>query len=196
MARAARRLLACAVLEREVRTVLADADLDLEPRFLDPALHEATDRLPAAVAEALDHPGAVVCCGLCHPALERTVKAGGGVRTCALNCLELLLGRERYRAEAAAGTYFLPEAWARDWLTYARRVFGPGDRALRALMRSECTSLLALRTPCSGEFEAEARAVAEFTGLPLRWADADLVPLREALEQAAGRAAAAAGDPR
>ncbi len=49
------------------------------------------------------------------------------------------------------------------------------------LLREEYSYLLALHTPCSGDFTAEAERIAQETGLPLRWERSTLDRLEAAL---------------
>lgn len=54
----------------------------------------------------------------------------------------------------------------------------------REIFQLSNKSLLCLRTPCSGDFEAEAIAIGEKIGLPLRWMDVDLQQLDRVLREA------------
>lgn len=104
-------------------------------------------------------------------------------RACApgCNCVARLLGPEIYRRECAAGALFLLEGWARDWPRWARATFGADGAVLRELLQVDHRYLLGVRTPCSGDFRAEAAAVAQRTGLPVRWLDVGLTDLAAAL---------------
>jgi hypothetical protein len=58
------------------------------------------------------------------------------------------------------------------------------------IFRSDRKYVVGVRTPCSGDFQAEAERAAGLVGLPLRWMDALLDNLesviKAALEQKAG----------
>jgi len=121
------------------------------------------------------------CCGV----LDRELACLGRVpaapayrpdRPCpaGCNCVARLLGPERYDLELAAGAFFLLEDWARSWSAWSTATFGGGDRVVGEILRATCRGLVAVRTPASGDFLAEAQDVARRTGLPLRWLDVGL----------------------
>lgn len=136
-----------------------------------------------------------------HPAcgaLAREVRRLGGRdtapayrpdRACAAgcNCVERLLGAEAYRRECAAGALFLLEDWAPRWREWARAAFGDDGDVLREIIGADHRYLLCLRTPCSGDFAAEAAAIGRRCGLPVRWLTVGLDELGAALAPAGAR---------
>ncbi len=104
-------------------------------------------------------------------------------RACApgCNCVAQLLGPRTYRRECEGGALFLLEGWARDWPRWARATFGTDGPVLRELLQADYRYLLGVRTPCSGDFRAEAAAIACRTGLPMRWLDVGLGDLAAAV---------------
>lgn len=67
----------------------------------------------------------------------------------------------------------------------------PGDpEIMRSIFRSAYKYLLAIRTPCSADFSAEAEAVSEMTSLELRWLDVGLDNLEANLAATMARATA------
>jgi hypothetical protein len=114
----------------------------------------------------------------------------GGTRTDGGNCLEMLLGPERYAEELAAGAFFLLEPWARSFEAVVVRTFGGRWEDTQAIFRDHCRHLLAIRTPASGDFRADAERVAARLDMPLRWASVSLDHLEGVL--AAGLAAGGA----
>ncbi|MBI5069961.1 MAG: DUF1638 domain-containing protein [Deltaproteobacteria bacterium] len=99
-----------------------------------------------------------------------------------------ILGREverlraRYRREQEAGAYFLLEDWAGHF-PEAIRALG-SLTAVREIFQGAHRYLLALTTPCSGDYRAAAEEVARLTGLPLRWEQVDLETLAGQVEWA------------
>lgn len=58
----------------------------------------------------------------------------------------------------------------------------PGNpQIMRDIFRSAHNYLLAIRTPCSNDFSAEAQRISQLTSLPLRWIDAGLEHLEKNL---------------
>ena len=64
------------------------------------------------------------------------------------------------------------------------KAFGTNLAVVREIFHSSHRFMLAVRTPCSGDFTAAAEAAARFVDLPLRWMDADLAHLEAVLSEA------------
>lgn len=177
-------VIGCGVLERELRFIAAQKGWELDLELLGPMMHLDLPRLArdfGAQLERTSERDPRVFFGACHPRLDGWLAAQGRVRTRGVNCVEMLLGPERYEAELAGGAYFLLEAWVRDWREALQRTFGDRPALVREIFQGSHTHLLALRTPCSGDFEAEAEAASRQVGLPLQWATLDLARLEAVL---------------
>jgi hypothetical protein len=97
--------------------------------------------------------------------------------------VELLLGRQRFGSELAGGAFFLLEDWAVRWNYVSSRSFGQRPDIMRDVFQQAHTHLLAIRTPCSGDFRQQAAVVSEAVGLPLQWRDVDLAHLERTLRR-------------
>ncbi len=187
MADRRRLLVACGILRREIASLVEKNLWPVEALFLDSALHVEPAalhrRLGAALARA-PGPEAVVVYGCCHPGIDALVEGAGATRTPGQNCIELLLGPERFAAELEAGAFFLLEEWARRWEHILGRAFGTNWEVVREIFQGAHGYLLALRTPFSGDFRAEAEAAGRRVGLPVRWAEAGLEHLEAVLGEA------------
>lgn len=179
-------LLGCGILRREVRCVCERRGWALETHWLDAGLHGRTSQLGRALSLALAAQAGrevVVLYGCCHPRMDDIVARPGVRRVIEQNCLALLLGAEEFARHAEAGAYFLLEEWTDDWAGRLARSFGTSDLALvREIFRADRSHLVALRTPCSNDYEDRARAAARTVGLPLHWRDCGLGHLERALE--------------
>jgi hypothetical protein len=179
-------LCGCGILQAEVRFLVGKHGWPLDLRFFDPVLHCDLQRLETALSGTLrqdpERP-TVVFYGVCHPLMDRIVADHRAVRTEGQNCVEMLLGHERFTAALADGAYFLLEEWARDWGEMMARTFG-NVRVAREIFHGDRTHLLAIRTPCSRPFDAEAAAAAEMVGVPVRWTDVTLDHLESVLATA------------
>ncbi len=187
-------LLGCGILARETRRLVEANRWPVDLRFLDSTLHarpvELHARLSAALERTRGQPRVVVY-GECHPGMDALLCAAGACRVARQNCIEMLLGPERFREELVGGAFFLLEEWARRWDEVTTLSFGPYPHVVREIFQCEHRCLLALRTPCSGDFGDAARRVAAQVGLPLRWEDVGLEALEAALREALGRSGGA-----
>jgi hypothetical protein len=184
-------LIGCGILEREVAFLAGKNGWALRTRLFDPVLHCDLDALERALRSGLvaeTGSSLLVFYGACHPRMERIVEEAGAARMEGQNCIEMLLGRRRFLAELENGAYFLLEEWSRSWERMLATTFGPDMDVVRDIFRGDRSRLLAIETPCSGDFRKEAQAAAELVGLPLEWTKVGLEHLEEGLGKALRRA--------
>lgn len=185
-------MVGCGILRREVDFLIQKNGWRVETHFLDSALHNYLDRLSAALDTALEAEeaggrDALVFYGSCHPRMEQLLERHHAVRTAGQNCIVMLLGYDRFMAELSEGAYFLVEDWARTWEPMITACFGPKLSVVREIFHSSHKRMIALRTPCSGDFTAAAESAARFVDLPLSWLEVDLQHLEAVLADAIDR---------
>ena len=185
-------MVGCGILHKEVDFLLRKNGWKVATQFLDSALHNYLDKLSNqlnAALEADESEGreAVVFYGSCHPLMERILQQHHTVRTRGQNCIVMLLGYDRFMADLARGAYFLLEDWALTWEPMITECFGNKPAVVREIFHSSHKLMIAIRTPCSGEFTAAAEAAARFVDLPLEWMDVDLAHLESVLADAIAR---------
>ncbi len=182
-------MVGCGILQKEVEFLIRKNGWDLETRFIESALHNYFGRLWAELDAALieeERKGkdTVVFYGACHPLMDRMLDKHRTLRTCGQNCIVMLLGYERFMAELSRGAYFLLEEWALKWEPMLTECFGDNRTVVREIFHSSHKKIIAVRTPCSGDFTAAAESAARFVDLPLEWMDADLAHLETVLADA------------
>jgi hypothetical protein len=185
-------MVGCGILQKEVEALIRKNGWEVETHFLESALHNYFGRLWAELDAALtgeEHKGkeTVVFYGSCHPLMDRMLEKHRTLRTCGQNCIVMLLGYEHFMAELSRGAYFLLEEWALKWEPMLTKCFGNNLTVLREIFHSSHKMIVAVRTPCSGDFTAAAEAAARFVDLPLEWIDADLTHLESVLANAIER---------
>jgi hypothetical protein len=184
-------LLGCGILKKEVKFLIARNKWPVETLFLDSALHVDFDGLDKSLTHALAGHGGeniIVFYGTCHPLLEQMLAEAQTFRTRGQNCCEMLLGHGLFSGELAKGAYFLLEEWARRWEHIQAKTFNTTKlEIIREIFQGDRKYLLGLKTPCSGDFTAEAEAAGRMVGLPLRWLDVPLDHLESVLLEAIER---------
>jgi hypothetical protein len=183
------RMVGCGILRDEVDYLIRKNGWNVEPVYLDSALHNYLGKLSTQLNEALvkeDKLGneTVVFYGCCHPQIDGMMKDHNTVRTQGQNCIVMLIGYELFMQELENGAYFLLEDWARTWEPMITACFGNNVSVIREIFHSSHKSIIAIRTPCSGDFTKAAEAAAEFIDLPLTWMEADLGHLESVLAEA------------
>ena len=179
-------ILGCGIFRKEVAWLIRKNGWTVETSFLDSALHNNLNKLgrglTGSLAKRADR-DVIVFYGCCHPLIDRMVADGHrhARRVHGQNCIDILLGRERFDRELEAGAYFLLEDWANRWDEITGEIFGSNRDVIREIFRGDRTHLLALRTPCSEDFTAAAERAAEVVGLPVKFEDVGLDHLETVL---------------
>ena len=177
-------LLGCGILRKEIAHLLAKNRFEVDTAFLDSSLHVNFGKLERALAGALAHHagrGPVVFYGTCHPRIDGMIASAGATRTPGQNCIEILLGKESFTEELAAGAFFLLEDWAKRWDEIVVQSFGGDANVTRRIFHDDRKYLLGLRTPCSGDYRRAAEAISTSIAMPLRWRDVSLDRMEEVL---------------
>lgn len=177
-------LLGCGILQKEIRYLIDRNNWPLDTFFLDSMLHVDFDALSSALRKALARQTGrrvLVFYGACHPLIDQMLAEAGVIRTPGQNCVEMLLGEEQFTSELSNGAYFLLEDWAQRWEFMIHKTFGGNDKVIRSIFTGDRSSLLCLRTPCSGDFKKQAELAGALVGLPLHWLDVTLDALEKCL---------------
>ena len=179
-------LLGCGILRDEIKFLIEKNAWPLDTDFLDSSLHVNLEKLENELQTGFRRNKGrdiVVFYGCCHPRMETILESACTFRTNGQNCVEMLLGREKFMEELANGAFFLLEDWALRWDEAIGHTFGSNSDVAREIFQLSSKYLLCLRTPCSGDFKIAADEVGVKTGLPVRWMDAGLEHLEAVLRQ-------------
>ena len=180
------------ILEKEIRYLAKKNNWSQHLIFLPSGLHVDFDQLRKSLEKCLpqyeEKPGAIFY-GTCHPCMDEILAGTQCSRTPGQNCVDIYLGHDRFSQELQQGAFFLFEglgfALERDCRQrHARR----SGHYAQHLSCSAHKYLLAIRTPCSGDFTAEAQTISDMTSLELRWIDIGLETLEENLRETLNRA--------
>ena len=177
-------LIGCGILEKEISHLVARNRWALDTAFLPSGLHIDFDRLKDSLDKCLLHykgRRTMVFYGACHPLMDRIIEGGHTCRTPGQSCVDICLGHELFCHELENGAFFLFEDWAHHWNQIVGAAMPGNSEIMRSIFRGAHKYLLAIRTPCSGDFSAEAEAASEMTSLELRWIDVGLEHLEENL---------------
>jgi hypothetical protein len=183
-------LLGCGIFEKEIQRLIAKNSWPLSTVFLDSSLHIDLGLLSQTLITALgahQERDLIVFYGCCHPRMEKILRDAKTFRTPGQNCVDILLGHDRFMTELSQGAYFLFEDWARHWQEITEKTFGKNPHLVRDIFQGDRKYLLCLRTPCSGDFAAAAEEAGRQVGLPCRWLDVSLDHLESVLKVAIHR---------
>jgi hypothetical protein len=185
-------LVGCGILHKEIEFLSQKNRWALETLFADSMLHVDFHLLGKALHKMLAasiNRRRLVFYGSCHPQMDDFLDQAQLPRVPGQNCVEMLLGSETFMADLERGAYFLLEDWALRWEVMMHKLVGDNLNMIPAIFQEDRTHILALRTPCSDDFSAQAEIAARQTGLELRWRDQSLdileKTLRDAMEKVA-----------
>ena len=186
------RMVGCGILHKEVDYLIDKNGWNVETHYLDSSLHNYLGKLSQQLDGALadcERQGreTVVFYGCCHPRIDALLENHHTLRTQGQNCIVMLLGYEKFMEELERGAYFLLEDWALTWEPMITQAFGNNLAVVREIFHSSHKYIVAIRTPCSLDFQAAATAAAAFIDLPLVWMDTDLAHLEAVLAEAIAR---------
>jgi len=179
-------LLGCHILKKEVSCLIEKFKWPLSVHFLSSSLHIDFDSLKKSLNNSLiDHnpEKPVILYGSCYPGIDKDLKRHGCIRVKGQNCIEHLMGQEDFLKELTQGAFFLLEEWACHWDQTTMKGFGKNEKVMREIMLSEHKYLLALKTPCSENFQKDAEEVQKLTGLPLKWKKIGLTHLETIIRE-------------
>lgn len=181
-------LIGCGILKEEILWLIEKNLWHMDTFFLDSSLHIDFSQLEKGLTGALNKftgRNIIVFYGTCHPLMDRMLDEAKTFRTEGQNCIEMLLGHERFTEELLNGAYFLFEDWVRRWDYITIKTFGSSRKEIvQNIFQADRKYLIGIRTPCSGDFTSEAIAAANMVGLPLRWMDVSLEHLESVIQKA------------
>lgn len=178
-------LISCGILKKEIDFLIQKNNWPVETHFLNSSLHIDFEKLSTTLSSKLrkfKERRTIAFYGTCHPLMDQIMDDSNTIRSPGQNCAEMLLGNTLFNEELSQGAYFLLEDWAHRWDEILEKTFGSNPGVIKEIFRGDRAYLLALRTPCSGNFESGARHAAETVGVPLRWRDVSLDHLETILK--------------
>ena len=163
-------VVACGALAVHVQAIARRRGLDLDVRPLPALLHNRPEKIPAAVADALDDDVVAVAYADCgtYGALDAVI--GDVPRLAGAHCYDVLAGAEAQAAlDEEPGTYFLTDFLARTFEHTVLRELGL-DRypELRDAYFGHYTRVLWLAQHPTPATRAAAERAAAHLGLPLQ----------------------------
>lgn len=181
-------VLCCSVLRREVEAIFQRDYPDAQLVFLDSMLHMHPKKLHEAMEQALAKASFKSCLliyGDCHPYMRAFERRPHCQRVEAINCCDLLLGREQYDAFRADDAFlFLPE-WTERWRETFQEGLGFMEPELaRQFMQEYRSRLVFLDTGITPVPEKTVTEISEYFAMPVQVLPTSLDKLRKAIASA------------
>jgi hypothetical protein len=163
--------IACGVLQRELEWLATAGVIDFPIRSLDSALHMRPELLQERMAGLLERERGenvrvLLIYGDCHPFMEDWAEGGDVVRVRAVNCADMLLGKQRYKSLVKNGAFILLPEWTGRWRDILEEFPGLGPDSAAELIHGQHSSLVYLDTGIYPVPYDELAECSEFVRLP------------------------------
>lgn len=178
-------VICCSILRQEIEAVLRPAYPNIRIMFTDSMLHMHPEQLYRVMLETLagltDRPCLLVY-GDCHAYMRELENRPNCRRTPAINCCDLLLGREKYtRFQKERAFLFLPE-WTRRWREVFQQELGFAHQSVaKEFMQEYRHRLIYVDTGLIPVPEKIIAEISEFFEMPVSIVEVTLDHLRTTL---------------
>lgn len=193
--------ISCGVVRAEMEALHSRGLLDGKMIFLDSMLHMDPLRLESVLTAMLEkykdrETCLVLVYGDCSARMLDLVRHFHIGRVAVINCVQLLVGRERYRQLMREEAFIILPEWARRWEHIVKNELGLNEIAAHGLIGENRRILVYLDTGLVPVPEEHLRAFSSYTGLPWRVDAVSLEQMLATLLAARGQALvdAAQGD--
>ncbi len=186
------RWLCCGVLRTELEELHRLGKIGGTLQFLDSMLHMVPQTLDSLLdAKLRPQTGhadetLVLVYGDCSAHMLDMVRDSGCSRVGAVNCVQMLTGREHYRELMRAEAFVLLPEWALRWKEIMHTELGLTAKIAKDLMGEHRKEIVYLDTGLHRVPVEELAACSEYTGLPFRIEKTGLENLLALLKEAAG----------
>jgi len=165
--------LCCGVLQEEMRQLHRLGEIGGELLFMDSMLHMHPPELEAVLTGILQRRAAEEGClvlvyGDCSARMLDLVRRFRVGRVDAINCAQLLLGRERYRRLMREEAFLVLPEWAGRWEQVMKSELGLNRSVARELMGENRGVLVYLDTGLLPVPQLQLEEFSSYTGLPFR----------------------------
>ncbi len=185
-------LIACGIFRKEFEALPSDLQERFSPEYLDSMLHMRPLELDAALhgrLKALGDKPSVLLFGDCCPFMRDMAEAKDRARADGINCCEIMLGSERYRALRREGSFFFMPEWTERWEEVFKFELGFSDEALaRGFMQEAMHKLVYIDTGLHAVPYDTLAAIERYFELPVSVERAGLSQLEKSLRQALAKA--------
>ena len=165
--------ISCGVLRAELGELLSLGRIEGRQTFIESLLHMDPPRLEACLVSILEELGpevgpVVLVYGDCCSRMLDFEGAYQLSRVDAVNCAQMLVGRERYRDLMRERAFMMLPEWAPRWEEIFKTELGLSEDNARSLMGEQRGSLVYLDTGLAPVPRDALAACADYTGLPSR----------------------------
>ncbi|SHJ88936.1 Uroporphyrinogen-III decarboxylase [Malonomonas rubra DSM 5091] len=174
--------ISCGVFSDELHHLQETGAIDFPIVYLDSMLHMRPKKLEEGLNKTIQqqlqrYDKIILLYGDCHARMFQAEQPGRVLRLQGSNCIEIILGKERYREIRQKGSFVLLHEWTLRWHRVFTKELGLDEKTARQFMPEHHSELLYLDNGCQPIPEKELQECSDFCGLPWRVETLDFNPL-------------------
>jgi hypothetical protein len=171
--------ISCSIFRKEIEKLIEEKRLSIPFVFLDSMLHMNPEKLQMELnqrinEEELKDKKIAIIYGECHPYFDKYYYNEKIEKIEGMNCVEIILGKVRYRALRKEGVFFLLNEWVWRWEDVFKIELGLNNENAKNLMEEMHSKLLDLDTGVSPVPYDILNQISDFTGLKYEMFDVTL----------------------
>ncbi|MBF0411997.1 MAG: DUF1638 domain-containing protein [Desulfamplus sp.] len=173
-------IISCSLFRNEIEALFNSGELQLPVVYLDSILHIYPEKLRAVMDKAIlrevnKKRQVILLYGECHAYIYESIKHPDVERVKGLNCIEIIVGKEKYKQIRKERIFcFLPE-WINRWEDIFRGHLGLNRENSRSFMQDMHSGLLYLDTGRLAVPPEIIKDIEDYTGLKM-----DIMPVTSA----------------
>ena len=184
--------IACSVLRLELQALREQGLINFPIRFLDSRLHMDPEELHAQMARSIQEERRRGCrvlliYGDCHAHMVDLAADRYVVRVGAINCGEMLLGKQRYKALLKSGAFLLSPEWTCRWRDILLRFPGLDSDSAGEMIREIHSRFVYLNTLTCPVPQEALKQCGDFFLLPYEIEEVSLDLLLAVIQEALAR---------
>ena len=178
--------ISCSIFRDELNKVLSEAEIEIPVKYINSMLHLEPEKLREALDTKID--GEIRCgkeilllFGDCHHYMDSYKSNSAIKRVCGVNCIEILIGKEKYQELTKDGAFFFINEWSIRWREIFESQLGLNENIAKSFMQDMHKYLLYINTglhPVPTKLMDEA---SEYLGLSWKILDTDTETLKYSL---------------
>ncbi|PLX19953.1 MAG: hypothetical protein C0601_00610 [Candidatus Muiribacterium halophilum] len=145
--------LSCGIFEKEIRYLIENKRIDIPFQFLDSSLHMYPQKLNLVLDKKIEklrneNKKIIIVYGECHAFMIDVDDDKYVYRTPGINCIQIILGTDRYRKLRKEGAFiFMPE-WIERWKEIFSEHLGLKGELGKEMINDMHSKLVYIKTPC------------------------------------------------
>nr|WP_320194279.1 DUF1638 domain-containing protein [uncultured Desulfobacter sp.] len=182
-------VLACSIFRREIEALIDTGELIVDAHYINSMMHMRPEKLSTVLDAATkrmtqDGKKIVLMFGECHNRMDKYHSRIDVQRVKGCNCVEIILGKERYATLLKEGAFFLMPEWIGRWKEIFNDELGLKGDIGKEFMQEMHKFFLYVDTGLAPVPEQTLNEISQTLGLPWKSIRTDMTHLLGAVQTA------------